>query len=176
MGSALDCSRCRTCHASSAMGTTPYGIGVGRFPRKQRLAAKGSTRCRMASCRGSDSLPITYLNPGAHAVKTLDLNEAAAFLHMHPEEVRSRTKRGLIPGAKTGRRWVFLEIDLADFLRSLYPVRRQALQVTNSQEGICHLESAGRSGGSTSSRRVASEYDDLLRPATRSKRKSCTTS
>jgi hypothetical protein len=60
-------------------------------------------------------------------VKTLDLDEAAEFLHMHHEDVRSRTKRGLIPGAKAGRRWVFLEIDLADFLRSLYPVRRQAL-------------------------------------------------
>jgi integrase len=46
---------------------------------------------------------------------------------MHPEEVRTRTKRGVIPGAKTGRRWIFLEIDLAEFVRSLYPVRRQAL-------------------------------------------------
>jgi len=41
-------------------------------------------------------------------VKTLDLNEAAAFLHMHPEEVRSRAKQGRIPGAKIGRKWVFL--------------------------------------------------------------------
>jgi hypothetical protein len=40
------------------------------------------------------------------SVRTLDLNEAAAFLHMHPEEVRTRTERGLIPGAKTGRRRV----------------------------------------------------------------------
>jgi hypothetical protein len=27
-------------------------------------------------------------------VKTFDLNEAAAFLHMHPEEVRTRARRG----------------------------------------------------------------------------------
>ena len=32
---------------------------------------------------------------------------------MHSEGVRSRAKRGLIPGAKTGRRWVFIDIDLA---------------------------------------------------------------
>jgi hypothetical protein len=38
------------------------------------------------------------------AVRTLDLNEASAFLRMHPKEVRTRAKRGLIPGAKTGRR------------------------------------------------------------------------
>jgi hypothetical protein len=41
-------------------------------------------------------------------VKTLNLKEAGAFLHMHPEELRSRAKRGLIPGAKIGRKWVFL--------------------------------------------------------------------
>jgi hypothetical protein len=50
-------------------------------------------------------------------VKTLDLHEAAAFLHMHTEEVRTRAQRGLIPGAKTGRCWVFLDIGLAEFLQ-----------------------------------------------------------
>jgi len=62
-------------------------------------------------------------------MKTLNLREAAAFLHMHPEEVRTRAKRGLIPGAKVGRRWVFIENDLAEFVRSLYPVKRQALPI-----------------------------------------------
>src|SRR5580692_297253 len=95
------------------------------------------------------------------SMKSFDLQEAADFLRMHPEELRSRAKRGLIPGAKTGRRWVFLEADLADFVRSLYPVRRQALQVTISQEELCHLESAERSGGSTLSRQGANEYVDL---------------
>jgi hypothetical protein len=38
-------------------------------------------------------------------VRTLDLNKAAAFLHMHPQGVRTRAKRGLIPGAKSGHRW-----------------------------------------------------------------------
>ena len=45
-------------------------------------------------------------------MNTLDLAGAAAFLHMHPGELHSRAKRGLIPGAKAGRRWVFLESDL----------------------------------------------------------------
>src|SRR5579872_5170698 len=110
-------------------------------------------------------------------VKTLNLKEAAAFLHMHPEEVRTRAKRGLIPGAKAGRRWIFLEIDLVEFVRSLYPVRRQALQVT-SQEAVCHLSSARsrRCGGSTSSRQTASEYDDLLTPPIAKRPRSFTTS
>jgi hypothetical protein len=41
-------------------------------------------------------------------MNTLNLTEAAAFLKMHPEELRSRAKQGLVPGAKIGRRWVFL--------------------------------------------------------------------
>lgn len=49
----------------------------------------------------SSDLPrTTHFDPGAPVLKTLDLDEAAAFLRMHPEEVRSRTKRGLIPGAE----------------------------------------------------------------------------
>jgi hypothetical protein len=49
------------------------------------------------------------VHSGFNAVmNTLNLRQAAAFLHMHPEEVRSRAKRGLIPGAKVGRKWVFL--------------------------------------------------------------------
>lgn len=119
--------------------------------------------------------PVYRLGSNPLLLRTFTLEEAASFLHMHPEEVRTRAKRGVIPGAKTGRRWVFLEIDLVEFVRSLYPVRRQALQVT-SQEAVCHFESAVRSGGSTLPPPVVSEYGDLLRPATRPRRRNCTTS
>jgi hypothetical protein len=37
-------------------------------------------------------------------MKTLNLREAAAFLRMRREEVRTPVKQGLIPGAKIGRR------------------------------------------------------------------------
>ncbi len=86
----------------------------------------------------ADTGPVIRLDPSPPPLRTLALADAAAFLHMHPEEVRTRAKRGLIPGAKAGRRWVFLEIDLVEFVRSLFPVRRQALQVT-SQEALCHF-------------------------------------
>jgi HD-like signal output (HDOD) protein len=108
-------------------------------------------------------------------MNTLNLKQAAAFLHMHLEEVRSRAKRGLIPGAKTGRRWVFLEDDLADFVRSRYASPRQALQVTK-ESSICHYASELRSGSSTSARQTASEYADLLRLKTKPKPKNSTTS
>ena len=100
-------------------------------------------------------------------MKTLNLHEAAAFLHMHPEEVRSRTKRGLIPGAKVGRRWVFIENDLAEFVRSLYPVKRQGLPANNS-----NLDDANRSAGPSFSGQTIDEYNELLGLAPRGKSRS----
>src|ERR1700687_3927380 len=95
-------------------------------------------------------------------MRTLSLTEAAALLHMHPEEVRRRAKCGAIPGAKPGRRWIFIEDDLADYLRSFYASPRQALQVTLRKEMECHFANAAVSGGSTSSLQTGSEYAELL--------------
>lgn len=53
-------------------------------------------------------------------MNTLDLKQAAAFLKMHPEEVRRRARLGLVPGAKPGKSWVFIEEDLAAWLRGQY--------------------------------------------------------
>ena len=91
---------------------------------------------------------------------TFGLQEAAAFLRCHPEELRRRAKAGQIPGAKVGRAWVFLEQDLAEYLRSLYAPRRQALQVTLRKETECHFANAAVSGGSTSLLPTGSEYAD----------------
>ena len=38
------------------------------------------------------------------------------------------------PGAKPGRCWIFIEDDLAEYVRSLYAPPRQALQVTLRKE------------------------------------------
>ena len=75
-------------------------------------------------------------------MNTLDLQQAAAFLHMHPEEVRRRAKLGLLPGAKPGKSWIFLDDDLAEYVRSHYAVQRQALQVTPRKESLCHSTNA----------------------------------
>ena len=72
-------------------------------------------------------------------MNSLGLHEAAAFLRMHPEEVRRRARLGLLPGAKPWKRWVFIEADLADYLRSLYSPVRQALRVTPGKENECHF-------------------------------------
>ena len=108
-------------------------------------------------------------------MKTLTLPEAAQFLKMHSEEVRRRAKRGDIPGAKIGRAWVFIEDDLADYLRSFYPATWQALQVTLRKGFECHFASADQSGGLSFVPSVGSEYDNLLGLKKKPSPKSCTT-
>ena len=107
---------------------------------------------------------------------TMGLKEAAEFLRVHPEELRRRAKIGHVPGAKVGRAWVFLAEDLAQYLRSLYVQRRQALQVTTlAKEDVCHFASVAVSGGSTSSVQVDNEYADLLELPTSASRKNSMT-
>ena len=53
-------------------------------------------------------------------MKTLNLEQAAAFLHMHPYTVMQKVHAGLIPAAKPGKRWVFIEDDLVKYLRGQY--------------------------------------------------------
>ena len=96
-------------------------------------------------------------------MNSLTLLEAAAFLKVHPEELRRRAKAGLIPGAKVGRAWVFLQDDLAAYLRSLYSRPRQALRVTLGKEvEDCHFANVDQSGGSTCSPLPENEYAALL--------------
>src|SRR6478609_8455498 len=100
-------------------------------------------------------------------MRTFCLSEAAAFLRVHSEKLRRRAKEGLIPGAKVGRAWVFLEEDLAGYLRSLYSRPRQALQVTLRKEMECHFANAAGPGGSTLLPPTGSEYAELLGLATK---------
>ncbi|MCX7185172.1 MAG: helix-turn-helix domain-containing protein [Nitrosospira sp.] len=108
-------------------------------------------------------------------METLNLERAAQFLKLHPEELRRRAKAGRVPAAKVGKCWVFLEPDLADYLRSLYAMPWQALQVMLGKEvNPCHLSNAARSGGSMSSPPTGTEYADLLAPKRKPSRRSTT--
>lgn len=104
---------------------------------------------------------------------TLDLKQAAQLLKMHPEEVRRRARMGQLPGAKPGKRWVFVEADLAEYLRSLYAQSRQALRVALRKEvSECHSTNAVVRGGFDLPLRAASELDALLAQGTKPKPKS----
>ena len=109
-------------------------------------------------------------------MKTLNLDEAAQFLKLHPEEVRRRAKAGIIPGVKLGKRWVFIEDDLAAYLRSLYATPRQALQVGHEEKQLCHSVNVVRRGGLVSPHQAASELDALLQLKIKSKHRNSTTS
>ena len=91
-------------------------------------------------------MPTLYL---ADFYGNVAVEEAAAYLRMHPATVLAKARQGRIPGAKPGKRWVFLKEDLDAFLRSFYASRRQTSQGDNHEETICHStsERAHRTGG-----------------------------
>ena len=98
-------------------------------------------------------------------MKTLDLQEAAAFLRMNPETLRQKTKAGIIPGAKPGKSWVYVEEDLIDFIRSQYTVpAEQVVQVAGKEVIPCHLPAKARKafGTSVSQSQMESEYNAAL--------------
>jgi excisionase family DNA binding protein len=53
-------------------------------------------------------------------VQTFNLIEAAQFLRIHPDTLQRRAAAGEIPGAKPGKCWVFVDVDLVEWLRKSY--------------------------------------------------------
>ena len=82
-------------------------------------------------------------------MKTLNLEEAAELLHVHPITLQQKAKTGIIPGTKIGRRWVFIDVDLLQYIRSQYQPR--ALQ-GEQEKSECHFINAKTvpTGGSKS--------------------------
>jgi len=93
-------------------------------------------------------------------MRTLDLKQAADFLKMHPQTVRRLAKAGLLPGAKPGKHWCFLEDDLAGYLRSLYGSSRQVSQGSFKEATLWHSsrEQSRVTGGCDSRPPTASRY------------------
>lgn len=73
-------------------------------------------------------------------MKTLNLEQAAEFLHLHPITLQRKAQRGEIPAAKPGRRWIFLEIDLVACLRAQYPSR--VMQGAHEEVKLCRSTNA----------------------------------
>ncbi|WP_370695908.1 helix-turn-helix domain-containing protein [Acidithiobacillus ferrivorans] len=110
----------------------------------------------------------------AHCHITLDLQAAADFLKMSTEEVRSRAARGLIPAAKPGKQWVFIEEDLASYLRSLYAYGRRAAPSREQEATICS-GNVVTLGGLTLHHRTGSALDAALAQRTKRKPRNSTT-
>lgn len=99
-------------------------------------------------------------------MNTLDLRQAADFLKIHPVTLRTKAGEGEIPGAKVGRSWVFLDIDLVEYLRSQYPAR--ASQGDSLEKFKCHSTNAKtRPAGGSSSPCLDDQYNKVLGLKTR---------
>lgn len=109
-------------------------------------------------------------------MESMNLEQAANFLKLHPEELRRRAKTGKIPAAKIGKCWMFLTNDLVEFVRSQYSRQVQALDKRLGKDfNLCHLLNEESTGGLTLSRPTGSEYENLLGLKTAPLRKSITT-
>lgn len=70
-------------------------------------------------------------------MKTLTLEQAAEILRMHKVTVRNKARAGELPAAKIGKRWLFVEVDLINWLRLQYsPLALQGDKTTEIK--LCH--------------------------------------
>lgn len=100
-------------------------------------------------------------------MQTLTLIEAATFLKMTPEGLRKSVIKGKVPGAKIGKRWCFLENDLVEYVRSLYPSTAKASWgVNHRRETLWHSTKEVIHGGSQLATKE-SEYRKVLEHRTR---------
>ena len=106
---------------------------------------------------------------------TLNLMEAADFLKIHPVTLSVKAAAGEIQGAKIGRAWVFLLVDLVAYIRSKYKVR--ALLSDNAKEtSSCHSTNAKtHQSGGLKSVLVEKHYKEALGLAPKAKLKNSTT-
>lgn len=96
-------------------------------------------------------------------MKTLTLQQAAEFLHCNPETVRRLAQANKIPSAKLGRKWVFIEQDLAQYIRNQYSNAESVVQVVdNDEESLCQSTLETTSGGLISQHQTEVEYNALL--------------
>lgn len=80
-------------------------------------------------------------------MKTLGVKDAALFLRIHPVTLIKMLNSGEVSGAKIGKEWVLLEVDLIEHIRAKYKSR--ALE-GERKETLCHFTNAKTppSGGS----------------------------
>ncbi|CAG4884678.1 DNA-binding protein [Georgfuchsia toluolica] len=95
-------------------------------------------------------------------MNTFNLQEAARFLKIHPVTLQDKARAGDVPGAKIGKCWVFVEIDLIEYIRSQYP--RRALQGEHERNITCHSSNARtpQIGGSNSRLAMDDRYSKAL--------------
>jgi hypothetical protein len=96
------------------------------------------------------------------------MEQAADLLKVSLCTLYDRVRRGLVPGAKVGKRWVFIEVDLLDYIRGQYTV------AVPPKELPCHSTSrkALKTGTSILLARRVEAFDDLLEQVIKGKHRS----
>jgi len=117
----------------------------------------------------------TITNQSTQITKTLDLREAAELLKMHPQTVRRLAIKGIIPSAKPGKCWVFIEADLVAWLRSRYCQPRQVPEGEEDTQWHYTKGKTQNTGGPVSPHRTAKNYANLLGLPTGDSRKNTKT-
>src|SRR5450756_3149238 len=74
-------------------------------------------------------------------METFNLEQAAAFLKMHPVTVQGKARSGEIPAAKPGKCWAFIKDDLVSYLRSFYSPEWRTLEGDTKEKLLCHFTS-----------------------------------
>ena len=108
-------------------------------------------------------------------MNTLTLQEAADLLKIHPTTLQIKARIGEIPGARIGKRWVFVHDDLIDHVRAQYSPR--ALQGDKPENVQCRSTSARiHLTGGSSCPTTAARYNEALGLPTAKRRGSTPTS
>lgn len=106
-------------------------------------------------------------------MNTLTLQQAADLLKIHPVTLSMKAAAGDIQGAKVGKRWVFIDVDLIDYIRAQY--QRRALQ-GERKDTLCHSTNAKtRLSGGLKSPSVDEQYNAALGLTIKSKPRNITT-
>lgn len=70
----------------------------------------------------------SYMNQS----ETMEISDVAIFLKAEPETVAQLARNGALPGAKVGKKWIFLKEDVLSFLKQRITeetlIRRQAFE------------------------------------------------
>lgn len=106
-------------------------------------------------------------------MKTIDLAQAAALLHLHPETVLQRARDGKIPAAKPGKCWVFVDDDLLEWLRGQYFTGKEMPSAGKKGKKPCS-ENAAASGGLIFSK-LDDDFESLVAQPTETRRRKSTT-
>lgn len=106
--------------------------------------------------------------------KRLNLKESAKVLDIHPDTLRKKAAKGIIPGIKACKQWFFFEDDLAQYLRSLYSEEAKASWGDHRRKNQWHSIKETIYGG-FSFHKTEREYKDLLGLRTKRQHKDCTT-